>query len=131
MNQAQINAFKKNNIEYDNCYHISDEELVEKYKQCDLVVFASTYEGFGMPIIEAQAIGRPIVTSNIEPMITVSGPVACLVDPYSVTSIREGILKVIYDEKYRKALIDAGLKNSTNYSETSVGKQYLKAYYDM
>jgi len=131
LNQTQIEVLEKNKIVYENCYQISDEELIEKYKQCDMVVFASTYEGFGMPIIEAQSIGRPIVTSNIEPMITVSGPKSCLVDPFSAASIREGILKIINDKVYRQSLISAGIENSKKYSDTSVGEQYINAYSDM
>ena len=57
----------------------------------DILSFVSTYEGFGMPIVEANAIGRVVVTSNVLSMPEVAGNAAHLVDPFDVNSIREGI----------------------------------------
>ena len=46
-----------------------------------------------MPVIEAQAVGRPVLTSAIEPLIEVAGEAACFVDPENVGEIRQGIFK--------------------------------------
>lgn len=60
-------------IDYKNQADINDEQMHLAYIESDLVVFVSLAEGFGMPIIEANAIGRPVVTSRIAPMCDVSG----------------------------------------------------------
>ena len=60
---------------------LSDHEVLSRYAECHVVSFASTMEGFGMPILEANAVGRPVVTSNRSSMPEVAGNAACLVDP--------------------------------------------------
>ena len=57
-----------------------------------------------MPIVEAQNVGRPVVTSNCASMPEVAGDGAALVDPYSVASIRAGFQQIIENEAYRNAL---------------------------
>ncbi|WP_333673695.1 glycosyltransferase [Streptococcus parasuis] len=128
INERQLNIIEDNNISYINDSNISDEEIIEKYKLCDLVIFASTYEGFGLPIIEGQAIGRPIITSNIEPMISVSNGTTCLVDPYNIDSIKRGILKVINNDTYREELIQSGLRNVLRYSADTIARKYKQIY---
>ena len=81
--------WKHNSISYTEQWGLSDQEILQHYRDCDMVVFASTYEGFGMPIIEGNATGRPVVTSNICSMPEVAGAAACLVDPFDCSSIRE------------------------------------------
>ena len=58
----------ENKIDYTNAFNLSDNEIIEEYKKCDIVNFPSTHEGFGMPIIEGQAIGRVVLTSDLSPM---------------------------------------------------------------
>jgi glycosyltransferase involved in cell wall biosynthesis len=115
-------------IQFRQSAAISDDQLVKKYIECDMVLFPSMYEGFGLPIIEAQQTGRPIITSNISPMKEVSGNAACLVDPYSVQSIREGILKVIQDDDYRNILIRDGLTNAKRYNPEEIANEYFLLY---
>ena len=106
----------------------TDEEVFALYKECDLVVFASLYEGFGLPIIEAQAVGRPVVTSNAAPMNEVAGGAACLVNPLETESIRAGILRVIQDEPYRRELIRAGVENAKRFAPAAVASAYAALY---
>lgn len=115
-------------VEYSSAANISDEKVVEEYRRCDVLVFASTYEGFGLPILEAQATGRPVVTSNILSMPEVAGDSACLVDPFDVSSIRGGILKVINDSAYREGLIQRGFKNVERFRTKRIAQQYLDIY---
>jgi glycosyltransferase involved in cell wall biosynthesis len=86
------------------------------------------YEGFGMPIIEGQVVGRVVLTSNIEPMTEVGGEAAVYVDPYSVESIRSGFEDIISDGNLRAQLICKGVANSKRFSPDTIAKQYLKLY---
>lgn len=120
--KKRIQELKLNVIMDEN---LSDEEIVDAYKNCDIVCFPSLYEGFGMPIIEGQAFGRPVVTSNLPPMNKIAGCGAVLVDPYSVQSIRDGIK---YAMEHFDSLISYGQENVKKYSVQYISNQYLNIY---
>ena len=82
---------QKGRIVYETYVDLSKPELAHQYELSDLVSFVSLYEGFGMPILEAQVVGRPLLTSDRLPMSDVAGNGACLVDPTDAKSIRTGI----------------------------------------
>ena len=86
-----LQLLKRTQIDYSQSQYLSDEEVRQKYFGCDMLTLVSTEEGFGLPIIEANAIGRVVVTSNISSMPEVADGAACLVDPFQVSSIRSGI----------------------------------------
>jgi glycosyltransferase involved in cell wall biosynthesis len=111
-------------------YHsgLSDEEVLKKYEMADIIALASTYEGFGMPILEGQAVGRPVITSNILSMPEVAGDAACLVDPYDAGSIRQGILKIIHDAAYREDLVRRGYQNVKRFDPQAIALQYFDLY---
>ena len=124
----QVELLKKHRIFYESYSQLSYEGVLELYKQSDMLVFASTYEGFGLPILESQAMGRPVVTSNISSMPEVAGDGACMVDPFDVSSIRQGILKVMNDAAYRDELISTGLANTYKFIPGVIAEQYARLY---
>lgn len=110
-------------------YELDQEQLVATYRSADILFFASTYEGFGMPIIEAQAFSIPVITSALEPMKEVAGKSGALfVDPYSVQAIRNAILQIKESASLRSVLIAAGLENVKRFQLSSVADQYLQLY---
>jgi glycosyltransferase involved in cell wall biosynthesis len=113
---------------YEVCESIPFEELMEKYRSADIVAMCSTHEGFGMPIIEAQATGRVVLTSNCSSMPDVAGKGALLIDPYSVNSIQQGFQKLISDEALRTQLLAAGYENCKRFDPVVIAGQYLKIY---
>ncbi len=107
---------------------LTDEEQVDAYRRCDMVMFASLYEGFGLPILEAQATGRPVITSNIGAMPEAAGDGALLVDPYSVEAIRDAVLRVKNEPALREQLVRKGLENVERFRPVAVAASYAKIY---
>lgn len=131
LNANQIKSLENHQINYTNKSDLTNEEVVQAYQNCDILCFPSTYEGFGMPIIEAQATGRPVLTSSFGAMREIAKDSACLVDPYNVDSIKQGLVKIIFDKKYREDLIERGLKNANRFQIDTVANQYLSIYKSM
>ena len=119
---------KKSRIDYTSVHNLTDEQVRKEYIDCDIVNFPSLYEGFGMPILEAQATGRVCITSDIEPMRSVAGDGALLVNPKDVESIRAGYEKILNDSKLRDNLIEHGLENVNKYREKNVIDAYHCIY---
>lgn len=107
---------------------VSDDELLEYYKNSDLLCFPSLYEGFGMPIIEAQSNGCAVLTSEIEPMRSIAGNAALLVDPYDVKDIRNKIVFLQNNHKKKSELIINGYKNAENFLPEKIAQQYINLY---
>ena len=119
---------KSLNLSFESLHGITETEMLQTYRDCDMLMFASLYEGFGMPIVEANMTGRPVITSNVSSMPEVAGEAACLVDPNSVESIREGVLKVISDEAYRNQLVNSGFENAKRFKLDTIVAQYVELY---
>jgi glycosyltransferase involved in cell wall biosynthesis len=121
----------ENKIEYSCVSNLTDEQIVEEYKNCDIVNLTSLHEGFGMPIIEGQASNKPVVTSNISPMIEIAGGGACLVDPYNQQEIHDAYKQMIEDDNYREYIRIKGYENSKRFNVTEVARKYMSVYYEI
>jgi glycosyltransferase involved in cell wall biosynthesis len=110
---------------------VSDDRLRQAYAEADVILFPSTYEGFGMPIVEAQATARPVVTSDRAPMNEVAGGAACLVDPEDAASIRAGLERVLTDAAYRDELVKKGLVNRERFRPAVAAEAYARVYRDL
>lgn len=117
-----LNLYK---IRYESVANLTDEEMLQEYINCDYVNFPSLYEGFGMPIIEGQAIGRPVLTSNLSPMKEIAGDGAILINPHETSSISDGYNKI---QTLYKELIHKGYANSQRFCLTTITKQYFDIY---
>ncbi|MFP8967017.1 glycosyltransferase family 4 protein [Pokkaliibacter sp. CJK22405] len=95
---------------------IEESMLPSYYKGALALLLPSLYEGFGLPIIEAMAVGTPVLTSNITAMPEVAGGAALLVDPYDIDSISKGIDRIISDHPLRNRLSFAGLERAKFFS---------------
>ncbi len=117
-----------NDISYENHIAIPFSEIINLYKICDIVYFASTYEGFGMPILEAQATGRVVITSNCASMPEVGGDGAHYVNPLSVEEINNGLLTIINKTEYRNNLVQKGKKNIERFLPEVIAEKYVSLY---
>lgn len=128
LSEEQISQLVASKINYTSAANLSDCEIISEYAKCDALIFVSTYEGFGMPIVEANAIGRPVITSNILSMPEVAGDAACLVSPFNVNEIRHGVVKVVEDADYRNTLIANGYLNALRFKPYIIANQYVRLY---
>jgi glycosyltransferase involved in cell wall biosynthesis len=131
LTKEQIEVLNENNINFKNAFNISNNELRLKYEEADLLAFVSTYEGFGMPIVEAQIVGRPVITSDLLSMPEVAGDGALLIDPYNIEEIKKGIVKIISNETYRNNLIEKGRVNAIRFGVDTITDQYAKLYHEI
>jgi len=128
LNTHQLELLHKNKIKYQNYTQLSLKEILALYQNSDILFFASLYEGFGLPILEAQAVGRPVITSNIASMPNVAGKGAILVNPYNSQEIKQAIEEIISNEKLRKKLVENGFENIKRFSAPEISKQYIELY---
>jgi glycosyltransferase involved in cell wall biosynthesis len=125
---AVITELQNNCIQYENEFELNDSEIKNEYREADIVAFCSTFEGFGLPIIEAQAMRTPVVTSDISPLKEVSGGAAYLSNPIDYLSIRAGVLKVINEDKYREEIIEKGILNIERFRSQKISNEYENLY---
>jgi glycosyltransferase involved in cell wall biosynthesis len=124
-----LQELQESGIAYENFVGIDHAAMTRLYQDTDIVSFPSTYEGFGMPILEGQATGRPVLTSDLEPMRSVAGKGgALLIDPESVAAIREGFLALMRDGELRSRLVAAGRDNCRRFNLDTVAANYLALY---
>ena len=123
-----INLLKEKKVHFSNNSNLNDEQIREEYTKADIVSFCSTFEGFGLPVIEAQAMRTPVITSEISPLKEVAGTGAAFADPNDYKSIRNGISRIIADENYRQELVRNGIANVKKYKPEKIALQYESIY---
>lgn len=90
---------------------VGEEEKWSLMRHAAVFVFPTLYEGFGLPILEAQQLGVPVVTSDNSSLTEVAKDSALLVDPLQASDIAEKIKQLLTDQKIRDEMIQRGFKN--------------------
>ncbi len=106
--------------------HVTNEKLYLLYSAAECFVFASLYEGFGLPPLEAMACGCPVVVSNSGSLPEVCGDAAIYVDPYNPKDIAEGIIKVLSNETLRQELIKRGFKQIKKFTWEKSAQRFME-----
>jgi len=108
--------------------HVTRTELYALYSAACCLAFPSLYEGFGLPTVEAMALGTPVVCSQVTSLPEVCGDAAVYVDPYDISSIRRGIESVIGDAELRKLLSCKGREQARKFSIERYAEVLRSAY---
>lgn len=107
--------------------YVPEEELPSVYSAADALLYPSTIEGFGFPVLEAMACGTPVVTSAGSAMAESTGEDAALVDPADPESIAAGILRALEpDEALR--LAEAGRLRAAGYTWQNTARRTVEVY---
>lgn len=115
-------------LKYNWQSQLSEDEMKEAYASSDFLLFCSTLEGFGMPILEGQMVGLPVITSNIEPMKGVAGEGAVLCNPLDVGSIRNAVERILDSDKLRAELIEKGHENARRFHPEEAVQAHIELY---
>lgn len=121
---------EKHGVAYRQEESVTDQRMAEIYHECDILFFASRYEGFGLPILEAQAVGIPVITSNRLSMPEVAGPggAVLVTDPESEVEVRNAVLRILQDDQLRAELRSKGFSNITLYQPEQIVRKYIQVY---
>ncbi|MCO6387495.1 glycosyltransferase family 1 protein [Aliihoeflea sp. 40Bstr573] len=107
---------------------VSEDELDALYVNAMLLAMPSLYEGFGLPIVEANARGVPALTSNLSCLPEIAGPGAILVDPTSPASIAAGLDSVLSGQRDWKTLSRAARANAARFDWSTAARQLLNVF---
>lgn len=109
-----------------NNNYVNEDEKWNLLRNADVFVYPSFYEGFGLPVLEAQLVGVPVVASNTGSLPEILGESALLVNPNNPNEIAEAIYKIINNSDLRQNLIAKGFENVKRFSWQKCVQQTLK-----
>jgi glycosyltransferase involved in cell wall biosynthesis len=107
---------------------VSDEDLACLYSECEAFVFPSTYEGFGLPVLEALQCGAPVICSNRSSLPEVAGDAAIMVDPNDEAALQEAIVELVTNSDRREELRVLGIGRAGKFSWESSAESVARAY---
>lgn len=107
---------------------LSDLDVRCAYALCDLFVFPSTYEGFGIPILEAMAAGRPMALSDIPVFREITEERTVYFSPFNAQAIAQGIERALSSQEQKDQLIHYGLDRSKAYDYSAIATRYEDLY---
>lgn len=106
-------------------------ELQTIYQMAELLIYPSFFEGFGLPVIEAQASGCPVITSNISSLPEAGGNGALYINPADISEIGQAIYNILTDKQLKVKLIQDGTANADHFSEKYVSRNLMKLYCEL
>jgi glycosyltransferase involved in cell wall biosynthesis len=110
------------------CGFVSDADLLQLYNACELFVFPSFYEGFGLPALEAMACGRAVVCSNTTALPEVVDGAAIVFDPYAVDQIVRALADLLLDSELRARMERLGLQRAAHFSWQKTAQRTLDVF---
>ena len=108
--------------------YVPDADIAPLLQGADLFAFPSLYEGFGLPLLDAQQAGVPVISSNAASLPEVAGDGAVLFDPVSVPEMAAAMRSCLQDQELRERLIEQGFTNARRFSWEATARQTLAVY---
>jgi glycosyltransferase involved in cell wall biosynthesis len=128
LSDDQQSLLRSLDLEWTATEQLSWEAVMREYQESEILMFASTYEGFGLPIVEAQAAGLPVITSGISPMTEVAGDAALFVDPFDEIDIRSALERLLRSPGLARRLSDLGRRNAKRFDAKTTADYYANVY---
>ncbi len=107
---------------------VDDADLPALYSAARVLAYASTYEGFGLPMLEAMACGTPVVTSNVSCLPEVAGGAALCVPPTDVDALAQALTQAVDDESVRADLIAKGFARAREFTWERAARELVGKY---
>ena len=111
--------------------YVVNTDLPAIYCQCELFLYPSLRESFGIPMLEAMACGAPVITSNTSSMPEVAGEAAAIVDPFKPEEITAAMIRIITEKGMRESMIEKGFKQAAAFSWKAMAENVLSIYNQM
>jgi glycosyltransferase involved in cell wall biosynthesis len=108
-----------------HCQYATHEELVHIYNAADVFIYPSSYEGFGMPVLEAMASGTPTITLSNTAFLEFAQGAAYFADDASTGGLRRALEEVLFSKELQTKLSNAGLERSRAYGWDRVASQTM------
>ena len=113
------------------CGFVSDDDLLNLYNACDLFIFPSFYEGFGLPALEAMACGRAVVCSHTSSLPEVVDGAAILFDPYALDEIVRAMADLLLDSELRSRMERLGLQRAAHFSWQKTAQRTIEVFHEV
>ena len=107
---------------------VQREDLAAIYSLSTGLVFPSLAEGFGYPVLEAMACGKPVICSRTTALPEVGGDAVCYVDPLDEDSLKEALMRISTDRSYREQLSEAGMQRARTMTVQRMGSETINVY---
>lgn len=108
--------------------YVVNTDLPSIYSQCEVFLYPSLRESFGIPMLEAMACGIPVITSNTSSMPEVAGTAAFIIDPTKPAQITDALIQVTNNHNLKQKLIEKGLQQSAKFSWRAMASDVLEIY---
>ena len=108
--------------------YVSDSKLFDLYNNAFALIFASLFEGFGLPILEAMSFGIPVISSNASSMPEVAGNAGMLFDPHSCEQLEQCMMDLIRKPEKREKMISEGYAQIKRFEPNKIVEQLLNIY---
>lgn len=127
LSAKETKALSDCGINYEYCGMVSDKELNNLYNEAICLIYPSLYEGFGLPLIEAQMAGCPVIAYNASSIPEIIGDKRLLINNIDTKSLKEKFA-MLSDPATRDDIIDAGIKNAQRFTWERMEEEYYQLY---